>query len=179
MFVTKKEALFFAEASNKSSKDWRKNKNDAAPISAWGLIQGKVGTGQGWMLALGKGGRNKTHVSGRLRLSLGNQQIVGTTELSDGKWHHIAAVVSNGSNGPMALLYVDGKLENVVRNTIESMETDTESQASETIRFGRQIYFEDLYLRGALDELYLIEAALSGDQIRMLMQGETPEDFFE
>ena len=43
---------------------------------------------------------------------------------------------------------------------------------SKTIRFGRQIFWEDQYLRGALDEAYLFDAALSGDQIRSLMRGE-------
>lgn len=146
--------------------DW--SRGETAPLISWGLIKSREESGRGWMLGVA---RHKARF-GALRLSLGEQQVVGSTSLADGRWHHVAAVAMSGEQGPTVLLYVDGQLENVTRDTLESMATETDHTESETIRFGRQIFWEDHFLRGALDEVYLFNAALSGDQIRALMRGE-------
>ncbi|MEM7014012.1 MAG: LamG-like jellyroll fold domain-containing protein, partial [Verrucomicrobiota bacterium] len=142
--------------------------DDRAPFVSWGLIKSKEASGRGWMLSLS---RHKERI-GALRLSLGEQQVVGSTRLNDGRWHHVAAVAMGGDSGPTVLLYVDGQLENVSRDTLESMETETDHVEAEAIRFGRQIFWDDFYLRGSMDEVYLFNAALSGDQIRAVMRGE-------
>ena len=149
--------------------DWKNP--DRAPILSWGLVDSRQ-SGKGWMLSVTPFFKRHPEYFGRLRLSVGEQQVVGTTDLRDGRWHHVAAIVAGGENGPAALLYVDGKLENVTRNSIESVETETSGQDAEPIRFGRQIFWDDLFMRGALDEVYLFDAALSGDQVRSLMQGK-------
>lgn len=146
-------------------------KGDSAPLVSWGLIKSQVETGRGWMFSVTKSNNR----GGRLRLSVGEQQVLGSTDLRDGRWHHVAAVVMGGDSGPTALLYVDGQLENVTRDTLQSMETATDHAESETIRFGRQIHWDDLYLRGAMDEVFVFQAALSGDQVRALMRGELGE----
>ncbi|TWU42383.1 LamG-like jellyroll fold domain-containing protein [Novipirellula artificiosorum] len=46
----------------------------------------------------------------RLRLVAGNRTM-GTTNLRDGRWHHVAAVAMAGEDAPTILLYVDGQLE--------------------------------------------------------------------
>ncbi|MEM1294419.1 MAG: LamG-like jellyroll fold domain-containing protein [Verrucomicrobiota bacterium] len=146
-------------------------RGDAAPLVSWGLIKSQVETGRGWMFSVTRSNNR----GGRLRLSIGEQQVLGTTDLRDGRWHHVSAVVMSDPTGPTALLYVDGQLENVTRDTLQSMETETGHAESETIRFGRQIHWDDLYLRGAMDEVFVIRAALSGDQVRALMRGELGE----
>ena len=100
--------------------------------------------------------------------------MLGTTDLRDGRWHHVAAVAVKDGDGTSVLLYVDGVLEAVKRNSIDRMETATRSGVSEKVRFGHQIYWEDFFMRGALDEVYVFESALSGDEIRMLMSGQIP-----
>ena len=88
------------------------------------------------------------------------------------EWHHVAAVAMMAEHGPTILLYVDGQLEIATRSTRRAFETVTEHDLSEPIRFGRQIYWEDAFYRGALDEIYLFDAALTGDQVRQLMEAQ-------
>lgn len=149
--------------------DW--GGTDRAALMAWGH-KSKKKVGSAWMLTIR--GDQSAHPErwGRLRLSVGGQSALGTTDLRDGQWHHVAAVSQSGATGMNILLYVDGQLEIVTRSDVERLNTDTEGEHSETLRFGRQIYWEDHFLRGALDEIYLFEVALSGDQIRSLMMGE-------
>jgi hypothetical protein len=90
--------------------------------------------------------------------------------LRDGQWHHVAAVAINSDYGAVILLYVDGELENVVRgNVSQPLETATEHKQSEPISFARNLNQQGRLLRGALDEVYVFETALSGDEIRQLM----------
>ncbi len=147
--------------------DWEKP--DKAPILSWGLVDSHQ-SGKGWMLSVSPLFKRHPEYFGRLRLSVGEQQVIGTSDLRDGRGHHVAAIVAGDENGPAALLYVDGKLENVTRNSIELVETETASRDAEPIRFGRQIFWDKLFMRGSLDEVYLFDAALSGDQIRSLME---------
>lgn len=146
------------------------------PLIAWGLKVSQGGPGQAWILALGRSKVKDQKIFGRLRLNVGGRGIFGTTNLRDGRWHHVAAVAIQGQDGPSVLLYVDGQLENVTRNRIRGFETDTANADSEPIQFGRRLFLGGQFMRGAMDEVYIVESALSGDQIRDLMQGQLPKD---
>ena len=152
--------------------DW--GGDDKAPIMSWGLKREGI-DGQAWMLSIGRYYKQKPMVLGRLRLSVGGQFVIGSTDLRDGRWHHVAAVAMHGFDEPTVLLYVDGQLENVTRNTIESVETETAGEGAMPIRFGRQIFFDHVFMRGSLDEFYVLEGALSGNQIRNLMRKANQE----
>ncbi|WP_186775657.1 LamG-like jellyroll fold domain-containing protein [Rubripirellula tenax] len=107
---------------------------------------------------------------GRLRLVAGNRTM-GTTNLRDGKWHHVAAVAMAGKHGSTILLYVDGQLETADRNSEPtSLDTTTDHRLSEPIQFGRHLFADRMLLRGAMDEVYIFGEALSGDEIRQLIQ---------
>ena len=54
---------------------------------------------------------------------------------------------------------------------IKAFETETSNVDSEPIQFGRRLFLGRQFMRGSLDEVYIIQSALSGDQIRDLMQG--------
>lgn len=151
--------------------DW--GSGDRGPMISWGSPDKKK-TGQGWKFAVGRGSNAWPERTGRLYLSLGNRSVIGTTDLRDGRWHHVAAVALGGEGVPTFLLYVDGQLENVARNTVELMQTETGEESASTVRFGHQLFHDNQFLHGWLDEIYLFEAALSGDQIRALMRGEDP-----
>ncbi len=158
--------------------NWGEHEKEAAPIMSWGKIDGES-VGQGWMMSVGRKNKRDPEKFGRLRLSVGEQVILGTTDLRDGRWHHIAAVADSGENGASVLLYVDGNLENVIRNSIDFIDTEIGKASSETIRFGRQVFWDHLYMRGSLDDVWLFRAALSGDEIRALMNGEGAPSYTE
>ncbi len=146
--------------------------SNETPLVSWGLKTMESGPGKSWMLAVGRKAKSKPEIYGRLRLCVGGQSIFGTTNLRDGRWHHVAAVTTQGASGPVALLYVDGQLENVIRDTLEFIETETDASESKPVHFGHQLFRYQRFMRGTLDEVYLFDAALSGDQVRALMRGE-------
>ena len=153
----------------KLPEDW--GLRDRGPMIAWGSPDRKK-VGQGWKLAVSRGSKAHPERTGRLDLTLGNRSVLGTTDLRDGRWHHVAAVALGGEGIPTFLLYVDGQLENVARNTIEVMETETEEEGAKMVRFGHQHYSDTRTLRGTLDEVYIIESALTGNQIRAIMRNK-------
>ena len=73
-----------------------------------------------------------------------------------------------GKGGPATLMYVDGQLENVDCKAVY-INTKTDPADSAPIRFGRHLFYGKEFLRGAIDECYIYEKALSGDEIRQLM----------
>lgn len=150
--------------------DWERR--DRAPLISRGLKDGHV-QGAAWMLHVVGSNRRFPEVAGRPRLSVGGQAIVGSTDLRSGRWHHLAVVYVREQGEHAVLLYVDGRLQNVTRNSIESVETETTAEGARPISFGRRLYGAQTFMRGALDEVYVFQGALSGDQIRDLMTKES------
>ena len=65
---------------------------------------------------------------GAPRVEFGNGYIIGTTDLRDGTWHHVAVVYLGGSDSDVAShvkLYVDGRLETLSGRRGQFIRTDT------------------------------------------------------
>lgn len=89
--------------------------NAARTVTAWvradagasGTIAGfgsPTKNGQKWVVRLNE--------SGYLTVDVGGAELSGATRLTDGRWHHVAAVKANGASDiSQVLLYVDGKPE--------------------------------------------------------------------
>lgn len=145
---------------------------ESAPLIAWGMKRDLGGERQAWMLSVAKFRKPTADVFGCLCLSIGGVETYGTTNLRDGRWHHVAAVAMHEDHGVAILLYVNGQLEAVHRGISESLETVTETEEAKPVQFGRHLFRSTRQLlRGSLDEVYLFESALSGDEIRQLMDG--------
>jgi hypothetical protein len=122
-------------------------------------------------------------VYGRFKVAVGGPMTVGHTDMRDGRWHHVAAVyLSNGGvNGRgIALLYVDGQLQHrTFGKRIVTLDTVVRSGDSEPVQFGRQVMRatpQQEYFKGAIDDVFIIQRALSGDELRVLMDsGELPQ----
>ncbi|RBP39130.1 concanavalin A-like lectin/glucanase superfamily protein [Roseimicrobium gellanilyticum] len=119
---------------------------------------------------------------GRLRLGIyDNGRIVGTTDLRDNQWHHIAVVMYGGSRASIAtnvMLYVDGKPEIVTRKTRTEINTDV-LNAGHGLWLGRNVAFPDpvrngdpgpRFFKGDVDEVFIFNAALSHEEINTLMR---------
>lgn len=113
--------------------------SNETPLVSWGLKTKESGPGKSWMLAVGRKTKSKPEIYGRLRLCVGEQSIFGTTNLRYGREHHVTAVKTVNESGPVALLCVDGQLENVGRGTLEAMETETSAADSKPVPFGHQL----------------------------------------
>jgi hypothetical protein len=111
-----------------------------------------------------------------LRLSFDQYLFTGTTELADGRWHHLAAVCRTDptcKNAPQVELYVDGQRESI--DPKESITNPRIPQRPNT-RVGQKnsmplvIGYTDRPdpgrgVRGAIDEVYVFEACLPQHRI--------------
>ncbi len=117
---------------------------------------------------------------GRIRIGTMEGMVIGSTDLRDNRWHHIAIVMYGGDHADTSthiLIYVDGKLEKTSRKSIIDIATTLDHTASQPLRFGRNLGFPrdekpiaDKFFTGWLDEVYIFDAALDQRQIDGLMK---------
>jgi len=154
---------------------------DAEAMLAWPL--GKIGRSVriGW-------NRNPTQGAlGAVRTDAGRTSVVGSTGLRDGRWHHLAIVLSpkakgekgEKGDGPMQLRqYVDGRLETVSfrHNLRRGKGADGQVAAAEdALWIGRAVNDSSgARFRGAIDELFIADAALTPQEIRHLIRENKP-----
>jgi hypothetical protein len=144
-------------------------------LVSWGSM---ADIGSAWQISI-----NPTEEEGplgRLRMGTKKAQAIGTTDLRDNRWHHIAVVMYGGETADVSthiLLYIDGKLEKTSRKSIHRIFTDIESGLAVTVMFGRDMghtlddsKFAYNLFKGWLDEVYIFEAALSHEQVESLMK---------
>jgi ferric-dicitrate binding protein FerR (iron transport regulator) len=157
---------------------------DAGAILAWPLANFGRSVTIGW-------NRNPTEgVLGALRTDAGRSSVVGSAALRDGRWHHLAVVLSPRSkgekpdkidkDGPWLLRqYVDGRLEATSfkhgQKRARGSEMASVLPADETLWIGRAV--DDStgeHFRGMIDELFVADAELTQQEIRHLMQKNKP-----
>lgn len=116
-------------------------------ILSWGINSAT----EKWILRVNGNGTIRAEVSGGY--------IYGTTNITDGQWHHVACVWS-GSNITSAKLYVDGVLESVGASQSQGVNTNTTTNL--TIGHG----FNNTYFDGNIDEVRMWNTALSATTIQ-------------
>ena len=112
---------------------------------------------------------------GALRIANARGHAVASTSLRDGRWHHVAAVVtSNGKSAGkwQAKLYVDGRLDawtgrNPLRKGVAFSTIPADALVIGSV--GAEQGF-----RGEMDELYVSDRALTPMEIRSLMRTNRP-----
>jgi ferric-dicitrate binding protein FerR (iron transport regulator) len=148
--------------------------NNGYGMMAWGLFE----TEAAWQIS-----PNPTIEDGplgRIRIGTNEASIIGTTDLRDGRWHHIAIVMYGGDEADLSthvLLYIDGQLEKTSVKSIASIDTVINDEASRPLIFGRNIEFADdesppvdRFFEGWIDEVYIFNTALGTEQIQSLFQ---------
>ncbi|MGB8168032.1 MAG: LamG-like jellyroll fold domain-containing protein, partial [Chthoniobacteraceae bacterium] len=146
-------------------------------------------TEAGPMIALG-GGRFTTvswnrdptvGALGALRTDTERGRIIGTASLRDGRWHHIAVVLSPGGRTRQ---YFDGRLETatakhfkVPHNERRARAGAAAEKASAMLNIGgspaRDGRASESF-RGTIDELFLADRALTPPEIRQLLRENKP-----
>ncbi len=125
---------------------------------------------------------------GRLRIGTNGGEVIGTTDLRDGQWHHCAVVMygdllATPNTSTHILLYVDGQLEPAALKSIRAINTST--TIDHGVWMGRNLGFSTdggssggeygQFFRGDLDEVIICDTALNQVQIRRLMtENEMP-----
>ncbi len=151
---------------------------DGFAIVSWGHFS-KNKFGSVWQLSLNS--LPQDGAIGRIRIGTHGGMLVGTTDLRDNQWHHVAMVMYGGVRpdiGTHVLVYLDGQLEPISRRTLRSIDTEITDQ-SHGVWVGRNItYTNDRqlhpqgFLRGQVDDVVITAAALSQDDILRIMAGK-------
>jgi hypothetical protein len=140
-------------------------------IIAWGVNR----SASKWQIAW-----NKFQAQGTIgapRVEFGDGHAIGSTDLRDGSWHHLAVVFLGGPKANIAShvrIYVDGKLEPLTGRRQRRIDTDTTSAAARPLTLGRVLGqnpgLEASGFEGDLDEVQVFEGTLLPGQIVRLMK---------
>lgn len=106
-------------------------------------------------------------VKGALRTEFGLGYVIGSTDLRDGRWHHVASVFQGGNTGDNTsriLQYVDGEPEAHHAAVHQVIETETGSPLEFGGRGGRI----------DLADFIVVEGALTAEQISALARRQVP-----
>jgi hypothetical protein len=139
----------------------------------WGNVKGE---GTAWQISINPDPEDGP--PGCLRAGTGRGAVVGSTDLRDDRWHHLAVVMYGGpaaSTATHVLLYVDGELESTTGKSIREIRTDIDA-VDHGIWIGRNLSAwsseppDSYFFRGEIDELLLMDTALDQQAIRELMR---------
>jgi len=165
---------------------WLKVPRDFIPEEGYGVLSwgSLLEKGAAWQIAVNP---LETDANiGRLRVGIGGSQVVGTTDLRDGKWHHCAVVLypeSYARDVTQTLMFIDGQLETSTGRSVMTVpvHTDTSPEAR-AVWMGRSLghgrtdrdSYGSGFFRGELDEVYIFDAALGTEDILKLMKENAP-----
>lgn len=110
--------------------------------------------------------QNTTQVpAGQLRTEVNGGYIVGTTQITDGAWHHIAVVLNNDGtpNVNELSLYVDGKLEVVDTSLAKAINTNITNAASINVLIGDG--HSNREWNGWIDDVRIYDNALQASEV--------------
>jgi len=106
--------------------------------------------------------------NGQLRLEVQGGAIVGTTNLNDGEWHHVAVTWASGG-AEDATLYVNGVSEAITFTNSQTIDTGSEGD----FRLGSSV--RDSHsgairrFEGLMDDVRLYDSALTSSEIVALV----------
>jgi hypothetical protein len=149
-------------------RDW--TTRNAYALVSWGTFDTP---GAAWQISINP--EAKDGPVGRLRVGVREASVIGASDLRDGRWHHVAAVLYDGReprNTTHILIYLDGQLEPAYRKSILEVQTELRQPDSSRVLLGRNLdpRAGKAVFRGTLDEVYIVNAALSQEGIRELMR---------
>ncbi|MBI4661554.1 MAG: FecR domain-containing protein [Verrucomicrobia bacterium] len=150
------------------------NAGEAGPMLAWALSSGDGVFEVAWNRVPAQG------AFGALRTSFGRGVVIGTAPLRDGQWHHVALVISSvprAAAKTQIKQYVDGRLDRVsAKHFAKRAGASGAAGATALIIAEGRLWIAGkpdeagrIGFRGALDELFVVDRALTQKEIRALM----------
>ncbi len=134
-------------------------------LAAHGLVSwGEVAGGQKWHLRMNDWSVEGTR--GAIRTEVQGGFIVGSTDIADGEWHHVASVFS-GTDVSDVLHYVDGLVDPASNTSPQPVNTNT---SSTRVNLGRRYQTSWSYFNGLLDDVRIYDRALSAADVGALYQ---------
>jgi len=104
-----------------------------------------------------------------LRFEFGGGNVIATTVVTDGEWHHVAMTVpSNGTLGDVTL-YVDGEDDLGVANNPANLFNLGQTV---DVSIGRRATSNDRYFNGIIDNVRIYDRELSAEEIAGTMRSD-------
>lgn len=147
-------------------------------ILSWG--SSNPGKGGKWQIAWNNCVDN-TGKKGALRVEVQGGASIGSTDLRDGAWHHIAVVFPGGPHSSTndVRYYIDGRLDPSTFVKTQEVYTVIDGPNSFPLTIGHRVDDDSNYsFRGSLDELYVFPAALLPESIEALYLRNTPPGLY-
>jgi len=139
--------------------------NSPLTYSAWiktsenGIVIDRGGGMMGLQLAVNNGNGQFIY-----KYLVNNCEITGTTNIIDGKWHHLAAMIDESGN---MSLYIDGKLEAQSDCTLMA---NNPTQGLNIGYGGVAVVKDNAAFEGLIEEVRIYSRALEKDEIRALQE---------
>jgi len=129
----------------------------SASIITWG----PAGSGTKWVMRTHNGPAS-------LRIECGQSYIYGTTDLVDGQWHHVAAVLEDDGSPDVEeiKLYVDGVVDEIGAANPRPVNTASGVEC----RIAYDLNNTGRTYQGLIDDVRIYDRALSADEIQVLIQ---------
>jgi len=144
------------------------NTSQGYGIVTWGTFK----PGSTFQVSINPDKRYAADWIGRLRIGILEGELVGSTDLRDQRWHHVAVVMYESekveTNDTHIILYVDGEVEQT-RGRSFPLKTVTGEDDSVKVQFGRH-HNTHGFFRGWLDEIVIVDKALEDWEVRSLMR---------
>jgi hypothetical protein len=142
--------------------------SESGPIVSWS----RAGNGPA-RVAIGWNGLPSQGPAGALRTSLGRNAVVGETSVRDEQWHHVAVILTPARRNPEKVQvrqYIDGRFDGISTRRPLKRVRPPETAPDDLLWLGRASAETTESFHGAIDELYLIDRALSPQEIHRLME---------
>jgi len=155
--------------------------HQAYSMIAWGTPRSV--SGQKWQVAWNTR-YEQQGTKGAIRTEFGGGYVIGSTDLRDGRWHHVAIVFLGGESADVSTHirhYIDGRLETITAVKPKRINTELTSDQSRPTYIGRRLEdnIPNSSFKGSLDEIYIFSAALTPDQINKLyLKNQPPSKTF-
>lgn len=141
----------------------------AYSMLSWGCSRPQEG-GK-WQIAWNSG-KDNSGKKGAIRTEIQGGYSIGSTDLRDGKWHHVAVVYPGGVNASVSSIryYIDGKLDAITAVKEAVINTRIDLAESYPLTIGHRVDEGGGYnsFKGSIDELYVFPVALLPSQIEDL-----------
>jgi hypothetical protein len=126
-------------------------------IVEWGIPRSNSSK---WRMSLNPETQGEGGVKGAIRTEFGHGYVIGSTDLRDGKWHHVVSVYdgSGVGNEQTIRLYVDGKLEAVSSSKTNKIRTVLDDTRSQDCVIGKDF-------DGVIDQLTIYDGVLPKSEI--------------
>jgi hypothetical protein len=162
---------------------WVNIPGDASPSEADAMVAWPLNSGGAvYPVEIGWNRNPNDGAFGALRTGIGGGFIVGVTPLRDGRWHHLAVVFTPKRKSDSAMQirqYVDGRLESPSARHLGKKihRGPILATAEEALWMGCALdanQTDQPHFRGSLDELFVADRALAPQEIRRLMEKNSP-----